>query len=94
MKNFTVNMKEKDLPEEWKALLEMYAQGDGEEVFSSMLDDLLYLAALIDLQSDYIKLMELRAGAVPVGFSNFPREVKHQAEEILIKWEDYAQPTI
>lgn len=94
MKIWAFNMDEKDLPEEWKALLEMGKDSDGEEVFVCMMDDLLYLAALVDLQSDFMRIAKLRGGILPEGFDTFPEEVRHLADETLAKWEIYAQPTV
>lgn len=94
MKIWALNMDEKDLPEGWKALLEMEKDSDGEEVFACMMDDLLYLAALVDLQSDFMKIAKLRGGILPEGFGTFPEDVRHLADETLAKWEIYAQPTV
>ncbi len=62
MKICTVNIDEKDLPEELKMLLDMGKDGNGEEVFGYLMDDMLYLAALIDMQCDFLRIAKLQGG--------------------------------
>ena len=41
MKVLAFDVEEKELPEDWKALLEKGKDSNGEEVFSEMLDDMI-----------------------------------------------------
>ena len=47
----TVKVKREDIPKELQMLLENGKDSNGEEVFSHMPEDLIYLAALVDMQS-------------------------------------------
>lgn len=94
MEIYVLNIGEKDLPKEGKEMLDMKKDGDGEEVFGCLMDDMLYLAALVDLQSDLLKIAELRGGVMPEGFDDFPESVRKLADQTLAKWEIYAQPVV
>ena len=85
-----LNIGEKDLPKEGKEMLDMKKDGDGEEVFGCLMDDMLYLAALGDL----LQIAELRGGVLPEGFESFPESVRKLADQTLAKWEIYAQPVV
>lgn len=89
-----LNIGEKDLPKEIKEMLDMEKDGDGEEVFGCLMDDMLYLSALVDLQSDLLQIAELRGGILPEGFDGFPESARKLADQTLAKWETYAQPVV
>ena len=51
----TVKVKREDIPKELQMLLENGKDSNGEEVFSHMPEDLIYLAALVDISICYQK---------------------------------------
>ena len=53
----TVKVKREDIPKELQMLLENGKDSNGEEVFSHMPEDLIYLAALVDMQSSMLHLL-------------------------------------
>ena len=55
----TVKVKREDIPKELQMLLENGKDSNGEEVFSHMPEDLIYLAALVDMQSSMLHLLML-----------------------------------
>lgn len=87
-------MLEMKLPEGMKERLDLLLGGDGEEIFGQMMDDILYLSALIDLQHDFLRVVEFNYGVLPEGFSDFVQSVKTLADRTVDKWEDYAQPVV
>lgn len=94
MKISKEKMAEVKLPEGMKEYLDMVLGGDGEEFFGQMLDDILYLSALIDLQHDFLRIADFNYGVLPEGFTDFAESVKKLADRTVDKWEDYAQPTV
>ena len=52
------------------------------------------LAALIDLQCDFLRIAKLQGGKLPTGFDCFSETVREMADETLAKWEVYAQPMV
>lgn len=87
-------MAEMKFPEGIKEYLDMLLNGGGEEIWGQMMDDLLYLSALIDLQHDFLRIAAFHYGVLPEGFSDFAESVKRLADRTVDKWEDYAQLTV
>ena len=83
---------EKDLPEEWKALLEKGKDSNGEEVFSEMLDDLICLAAISDMQGAMLRFLMLQTD-IPQEMWEYSAELMEMVDQVLQKWERYAQPS-
>lgn len=80
---------------EIERLLEFLEEGedaDGEETFSKMLDDLLYLAALMDTQNCLLRLALSGGVQTPESLEEFAQELMGMADQVLEKWEVYAQP--
>lgn len=92
--NNTVKMSEKELQEELQKLLHMGKDEDGEEVFSSMLDDLIYLASLLDLQGSLCSVALICGDRLPRDAWELGRMIQEETENVLQKWELYAEPTI
>lgn len=92
--NNAVKMSEKELQEELQKLLQMGEEDDGEEVFSSMLDDLIYLASLLDLQGSLCSVALICGDRLPGDAWDLGRMIQAETEQILQKWERYAEPTI
>lgn len=86
--------EEMKMPEGMKEYLDMVLNGDGEEIFGQMLDDILYLSALVDLQNDFLRVAEFHYCVLPEGFTDFAESVKRLADRTVEKWENYAQPTV
>ena len=55
---------------------------------------MLYLAALIDLQCDFLRIAKLQGGKLPTGFDCSSETVREMVDETLAKWEVYAQPMV
>lgn len=94
MKISKEKMAEIKIPEGMKEYLDMVPNGDEEEIFGQMLDDILYLSALIDLQHDFLRIVEFNYGVLPEGFSDFAESVKKLSDRTVDKWEDYAKPIV
>lgn len=92
MKVLAFDVEEKDLPEEWKALLENGKDSNGEEVFSEMLDDLICLAAISDVQSAMLRFLMLQTD-IPQKMWEYSAELMEMVDQVLQKWERYAQPS-
>lgn len=92
MKVLAFDVEEKDLPEEWKALLEKGKDGDGEEVFSEMLDDMICLAAVSDVQGAMLRFLMLQTD-IPQEMWEYSAELMEKVDQVLQKWERYAQPS-
>ena len=93
MKVLAFDVEEKDLPEEWKALLEKGKDSNGEEVFSEMLDDMICLAAVSDVQSAMLRFLMLQTD-VPQEMWAYSAELMEKVDQVLQKWERYAQPSV
>lgn len=63
----TVKVKREDIPKELQMLLENGKDSNGEEVFSHMPEDLIYLAALVDMQSSMLHLLMLHGNPLAAG---------------------------
>ena len=87
------DVEEKELPEEWKALLEKGKDSNGEEVFSEMLDDMICLAAVSDVQSAMLRFLMLQTD-VPQEMWAYSAELMEKVDQVLQKWERYAQPSV
>lgn len=94
MKISKEKMAEIKIPEGMKEYLDMVLNGDGEEIFGQMMDDILYLSALIDLQHDFLRIVDFNYGVLPEGFPDFAESVKKLADRTVDKWEDYAKPIV
>ena len=92
MKVLAFDVEEKDLPEEWKALLEKGKDSNGEEVFSEMLDDLICLAAISDMQGAMLRFLMLQTD-IPQEMWEYSAELMEMVDQVLQKWERYAQPS-
>lgn len=92
MKVLAFDVEEKDLPEEWKALLEKGKDSNGEEVFSEMLDDLICLAAISDMQAAMLRFLMLQTD-IPQEMWEYSAELMEMVDQVLQKWERYAQPS-
>lgn len=92
MKVLAFDVEEKDLPEEWKALLEKGKGSNGEEVFSEMLDDLICLAAISDMQGAMLRFLMLQTD-IPQEMWEYGAELMEMVDQVLQKWERYAQPS-
>lgn len=92
MKVLAFDVEEKDLPEEWKALLEKGKDSNGEEVFSEMLDDLICLAAISDMQGVMLRFLMLQTD-IPQEMWEYGAELMEMVDQVLQKWERYAQPS-
>lgn len=93
MKVLAFDVEEKDLPEEWKALLEKGKDSNGEEVLSEMLDDLICLAAVSDVQGAMLRFLMLQTD-VPQEMWEYSAELMEKVDLVLQKWERYAQPSV
>lgn len=93
MKVLAFDVEEKDLPEEWKALLEKGKDSNGEEVFSEMLDDMICLAAISDVQGAMLRFLMLQTD-VPQEMWEYSAELMEKVDQVLQKWERYAQPSV
>lgn len=87
------DVEEKELPEEWKALLEKGKDSNGEEVFSEMLDDMICLAAVSDVQGAMLRFLMLQTD-VPQEMWAYSAELMEKVDQVLQKWERYAQPSV
>jgi len=87
-------MNENQLLEELQKLLEMGTKEDGEEIFSYMLDDLIYRAALLDLQGSLLSVTKTCGDRLPEDAWELDRMIREQTEQVLEKWELYAQPSM
>ena len=92
MKVLAFDVEEKELPEDWKALLEKGKDSNGEEVFSEMLDDMICLAAVSDVQSAMLRFLMLQTD-VPQEMWAYSAELMEKVDQVLQKWERYAQPS-
>lgn len=92
MKVLAFDVEEKDLPEEWKALLEKGKDSNGEEVLSEMLDDLICLAAISDVQGAMLRFLMLQTD-IPQEMWEYSEELMEMVDQVLQKWERYAQPS-
>ncbi len=93
MKVLAFDVEEKDLPEEWKALLEKGKDSNGEEVFSEMLDDLICLAAISDMQGAMLRFLMLQTD-IPQEMWEYGAELMEMVDQVLQKWERYTQPSV
>lgn len=93
MKVLAFDVEEKDLPEEWKALLEKGKGSNGEEVFSEMLDDLICLAAISDMQGAMLRFLMLQTD-IPQEMWEYSAELMEMVDQVLQKWERYTQPSV
>ena len=57
-----------------------------------MLEDLIYLAALVDMQNSMLHLLMLHGNPLPPETWKFAASIPKMADAILEKWEEYAQP--
>ena len=87
------DVEEKELPEDWKALLEKGKDSNREEVFSEMLDDMICLAAVSDVQSAMLRFLMLQTD-VPQEMWAYSAELMEKVDQVLQKWERYAQPSV
>ena len=92
MKVLAFDVEEKELPEDWKALLEKGKDSNGEEVFSEMLDDLICLAAISDMQGAMLRFLMLQTD-IPQEMWEYSAELMEMVDQVLQKWERYAQPS-
>lgn len=92
MKVLAFDVEEKDLPEEWKALLEKGKDSNGEEVLSEMLDDLICLAAVSDMQAAMLRFLMLQTD-IPQEMWEYSAELMEMVDQVLQKWERYAPPS-
>ena len=88
----TVKVKREDIPKELQMLLENGKDSNGEEVFSHMPEDLIYLAALVNMQSSMLHLLMLHGNPLPPEAWKFAASIPKMADATLEKWEEYAQP--
>ncbi len=93
MKVLAFDVEEKDLPEEWKVLLEKGKDSNGEEVFSEMLDDLICLAAISDMQGAMLRFLMLQTD-IPQEMWEYSAELMEMVDQVLQKWERYTQPSV
>ena len=92
MKVLAFDVEEKDLPEEWKALLAKGKDSNGEEVLSEMLDDMICLAAVSDVQGAMLRFLMLQTD-IPQEMWEYSAELMEKVDQVLQKWERYAQPS-
>ncbi len=88
----TVKVKEKIYQKNCKCFWRMEKDSNGEEVFSHMPEDLIYLAALVDMQSSMLHLLMLHGNPLPPEAWKFAASIPKMADATLEKWEEYAQP--
>lgn len=93
MKVLAFDVEEKNLPEEWKALLEKGKDSNGEEVLSEMLDDMICLAAISDVQGAMLRFLMLQTD-IPQEMWEYSAELMEKVNQVLQKWERYAQPSV
>ena len=93
MKVLAFDVEEKELPEDWKALLEKGKDSNREEIFSEMLDDMICLAAVSDVQSAMLRFLMLQTD-VPQEMWAYSAELMEKVDQVLQKWERYAQPSV
>lgn len=82
------------LLEELDELLDAGTDSDGEEVFSCMLDDLLYFSELIGLQARLFHLLQLRGGRLPQEIRDLAEDIPELATAVLEKWSLYTDTLI
>lgn len=82
-------MKQERFQEEVKRLLEAGIEGNAEEIFGCMLDDLLYFASLVDVQSALLKLLMMRGADVPPEICKLADHIPGMITPVLEKWEIY-----
>ena len=87
------DVEEKELPEDWKALLEKGKDSNGEEVFSEMLDDMICLAAVSDVQGAMLRFLMLQTDVLQEMWA-YSAELMEKVDQVLQKWERYAQPSV
>lgn len=90
----TKTMNESEWSKELQRLLEMGADEDGEEIFACMLDDLIYLASLLDLQGSLASVAMICGNRLPEDAWEFGRMIREQTDQVLEKWELYAKPSM
>ena len=93
MKVLAFDVEEKELPEDWKALLEKGKDSNGEEVFSEMLDDMICLAAVSDVQGAMLRFLMLQTDVLQEMWA-YSAELMEKVDQVLQKWERYAQPSV
>lgn len=90
----TEKMNESEWSKELQNLLEMGADEDGEEIFACMLDDLIYLASLLDLQGSLASVAMICGDRLPEDAWELGRMIREQTDQVLEKWELYAKPSM
>ena len=84
------NNQKKEICEELNKLLKADQEGDGEEIFACMMDDLIYFASLMDVQSSMLRLLILNEKRMPKEMWEYSQKIKEQIDQTMEKWELYA----
>lgn len=88
------NIEKKEICEELNKLLKADKEGVGEEVFAYMMDDLIYFASLMDVQSSMLRLLMLNEKKVPKEMWEYSQKIKEQIDQTMEKWELYTTTCI
>lgn len=84
------NIEKKEICEELNKLLNADREGDGEEIFACMMDDLIYFASLLDVQGSMLRLLMLHEKKMPKEMWEYSQKIKEQIDQTMEKWELYA----
>lgn len=84
------NIEKKERCEELNKLLNADQEGDGEEIFACMMDDLIYFASLLDVQGSMLRLLMLNEKKMPKEMWEYSQKIKEQIDQTMEKWELYA----
>ncbi|CUX33113.1 hypothetical protein [Clostridium sp. C105KSO13] len=84
------NIEKKERCEELNKLLNADREGDGEEIFACMMDDLIYFASLLDVQGSMLRLLMLNEKKMPKEMWEYSQKIKEQIDQTMEKWELYA----
>ena len=88
------HIEKKEICEELNKLLNADREGDGEEIFACMMDDLIYFASLLDVQGSMLRLMMLNEKKMPKEMWEYSEKIKEQIDQTMEKWELYATTCI
>lgn len=83
------NIEKKEICEELSKLLNADQEGDGEEIFACMMDDLIYFASLLDVQGSMLRLLMLNEKKMPKEMWEYSQKIKEQIDQTMEKWELY-----
>lgn len=88
------SIEKREICEELNKLLKADKEGDGEEIFACMMDDLIYFATLMDVQGSMLRLLMLNEKKMPKEMWEYSQKIKEQTDKTMEKWELYASTCI